>query len=183
MKRCFLLCALLMVPLRAQTVAGTVEKIEKETIQLKGPNGTVAIHTDEKTTVRKGKTTHDLSTLAVGDEIRANFYGDDVKTAVDISAKVTLSGLITAMSTSNFTLVPAGGGQPSAEDASTADRRSGVFIYLPAGVKLGVSRSQLTVGKRVHVVGWDAGDGVVDADRIAIYDTDTPLHPPARLQR
>ena len=170
----YLVVALLFLPAFAgfgaigQTVIGTVEKVSTDQLQVKGPNGPVTLHLDEKARVRKGKVFHDLSALVVGDEVRVNYYGEEKLTAVNVSAKVELSGVITEAGPIRIVVLPA-----STPDAKAPDRKT-VFVFLDRTTKFGTSRSQLAVGRRIQVVGWDAGDGVVDAERVAIYDTDLP---------
>ncbi len=151
-----------------QTVIGTIEKVGKDRLEVKGPNGPVTLLLDEKVRIRKGKALHDLSVLAVGDEVRVNYYGEQTLTAVDVSAKVELSGIITEAGPTRVVVQPA-----STPDAKAADRKA-VFVFLDHTTKFGTSRSQLAVGRRIQVVGWDAGDGVVDAEKVAIYDSDLP---------
>ncbi len=170
-----LLLSLLTVPLFGQMVVGTIEKIEKDQLQLKGPSGSVTLQVNESTTVRKLKAFHDLSPLKVGDDIRVNYYGDDRLTAVSISAKVSVSGWITESHVTHIVI--------SAEPATVADKKTTVFVYLQNSTKLGVSRNQLTAGRRVQVTGWDAGDGVVDADKVALADGDVPLRPTSLVRQ
>ena len=40
-----------------------------------------------------------------------------------------------------------------------------------------IGKKYLTIGRRVHIVVWDVSDGVVDAERVAIYETDIPARP------
>lgn len=164
MKPPVLLFALFTVPLFGQMVVGTIEKIEKDQIQLKGPSGSLTLHVDESTTIRKLKAFHDLSPLKAGDDIRVNYYGEDRLTAVSISAKVSISGVITEARVTHIVVSP-----------DTSDKKATVFVYLQTSTRLGVNRTQLTVGRRVQVTGWDAGDGVIDADRITLADADVPL--------
>ncbi len=167
--------ALLFLPALAgfgglgQSIIGTVEKVGHDQLQIKGPDGSVMLRVDEKTTVRKGKTRHDLSALAIGDEVRVNYYGEQQLTAVDISAKIEVSGIITEAGAGRMVIMPG-----STAAAEAPDKKK-IFVFLSRATKFGTSRrSQLAPGRRVHVVGWDAGDGVVDAERVAIYETDLP---------
>jgi hypothetical protein len=175
MKRYFVLFTMLSFPTFAQTIIGTVQKIDKDQLLVKSQDRLVAFQVDEKTTVAKLKKLHDLSLLVPGDEIRVTYYGEQTPTAVNISAKVTLSGAIVEGASNQLMLLP-----DSKADAKPAE--TAVFVFLSPGTKLGTSRRQLTVGRRVHVVGWDAGDGVIEADKVAVYDTDLPLThvPPPR---
>lgn len=161
--------ALLFLPAVAgsgQSVTGTIASVHQDRIELKGPDGPVTLHLGEKTTIRKGKTLHDPSALAIGDEVRVNYYGDLQLTAVDVSAKIELSGVITEASSSRLVILPSSRGKQT------------VFVYLSRSTKFGTGRTQLTPGQRIHIVGWDAGDGVVDAERVAVYETDVPVRRP-----
>ena len=163
MKPCILLFAILCFPAFGQMLVGNVQKIDKDQIQVKGPARSVIFHADDKTTVVKLKKSKDLTLLVVGDEVRVNYYGEETLTAVNISAKVTISGIIAQAARNHLTV-----SQGSTDDAASTDRKSGVFVFLNPATKYGVSRDQLKVGRRVHVVGWDTGDGVMEADKVAV---------------
>jgi hypothetical protein len=149
MKPCILLFGILCAPVFSQMVVGTVQKIDKDQLQIKSPAGLVTFHADEKTTVAKVKKANDLSLLAVGDEVKINYYGEETFTAVNISAKITVSGVITQAAPNHITL-------------------GAVFVFLDSATKLGVARDQLKVGRKVRVAGWDSGDGVLEAEKVAI---------------
>jgi len=175
MKACALLIACLASAIIGPTVTGTVEKIDKDQLQLKTSDGIVTLHVDERTIIRKGRITNDLSVLTVGDEIRATCYGQGIPIAADISAQVKFSGTVTEASPVHMKII-----RDSATAAAATEKKSTVFVYLEPATRFGASPKRLLVGARVNVVGWDAGDGVVDAEKVAIYDTDVPMRPPAR---
>jgi hypothetical protein len=177
MKPCVLLFTILCFPVFNQTIVGTVQKIDKDQFQVKSSNGLITFHADGKTTVTNIKKSKDLSPLAVGDEVRVNYYGEDTFTAVNISVRVTVSGVITEAASNHVTIL-----LDSTSDATSADRKAGVFVFLNPATHFGISRKQLTVGRRVHVVGY-AGDRVIEADKVAIYETDLPLRPAPQRQR
>ena len=81
--------------------------------------------------------------------MKINYYGEDTFTAVNISAKITVSGVIT-------------------EAAQNHIKLGGVFVFLNPETKLGVTRDQLKAGKKVRVAGWDSGDGILEAEKVAI---------------
>ena len=177
MKPCVLLIfTTLALPVFNQTVIGTVEKIDKNQIHVKSRDGQVTFNVDERTTVTKGKMFNDLSPLAVGDVIRVNYFGEETRIAVNISAHVTLSGVITEVRSNSITVL-----RNQTEDPTSTDRSVGVFVFLNRSTQFGTSRNQLTAGRRVQVVGWDAGNRVVEADKVAIFETDLPI--PAPRQR
>jgi hypothetical protein len=153
MRPCALLFALLLSPAFGQMLVGAVQKIDKDQIQVKRGDGLVTLRADQNTVVAKGKKANDLSLLAVGDDVRVNYYGEDTLTAVNISARVAFSGVITQAATNHLTIDGKGGS---------------VFVFIQPTTKLGVARDQLKAGKRVHVTGWDSGDGVVEAEKVAI---------------
>ena len=161
MKPCALLFAVLTVSLFGQMVVGTVQKIEKDQIQVKARDGSVTFHADERTAVAKVKKSNDLSVLSVGDEVRVNYFGEGNLTAVNISVKVTISGTITQSATNHITISRTG-----ADDDARPDAKGGIFVFLNPTTKLGVVRDQLKVGRKVNVAGWDTGGGVVEAERI-----------------
>jgi hypothetical protein len=177
MKPCVLLFTILCFPVLSQTIAGTVRKIGKDQFQVRSSDGLITFHADERTTVTKVKKSKGLSLLAVGDEVRVNYHGEGTFIAVDIAVRVTVSGVITQAATNRLTVL-----LDSTSDTASTDRKRGVFVFLNPATRFGTSRKQLTIGRRVHVVGY-AGAGVVDADRIAIYDTDLPLRPTPQWPR
>ena len=120
----------------------------------------VTLQVNESTVVAKLKKTNYLSLFAVGDEVRINYYGQDKLTAVIICAKVAVSGTIRQTGSNHIVI--------SADESGSADRKSGLFVFLSQPAKLGVSRDDLKTGRRVHVIGWDSGSGVVEAEKIAL---------------
>lgn len=165
--------ALLPALASGETITGTVEKIAKDQLFLRCGEKLVTLQVDEKTSVRKLKTYRDMTALSVGDEVRASYYGEGSPVAVTISAKISLLGVIAETGPSRIIVVP-----DSASDAVPAGRKS-VFVFLSRETKFGTSRNQLATGRRINVVGWDAGDGVVDAQAVAVRDAGQPARPPA----
>lgn len=53
MKPCALLFTILCFPVFNQTIVGTVQKIDKDQIQVKCSSELITLHADEKTTVTK----------------------------------------------------------------------------------------------------------------------------------
>lgn len=161
MQACVLLSAFLSLPILAETVIGTVERVDADQIQIKTRKATVVIHADERTTVRKGDISNHLSALSIGDEVRATCYGEGVLTAANISAKVTFSGVISEASSAHIKVVP-----DVAADVAATFKSSGMFVFIGPGLRN--AKDGLQVGQKVHVIGWDSGNGVVDADTITI---------------
>jgi len=165
MRACILLFAFLSLPLPGQTIIGTVEKIDKDQIQVKSRDGVVTLHVDEKTKIRKGAIVNDASALKQGDEVRATCYGEDTLTAVNVSARVVFSGVISESSETHIKVIP----DATTDEAATMGKGP-VFVFLERGAKSAKSSPRLAVGQRVDVIGWDSGDGIVDADHVSISE-------------
>lgn len=163
MSACFLPIAFLSLAAFGQTMFGTVEKIDKDQLQIKTHEGIVTLHVDERTTVRKGSVRNDVSALAAGDEIRATCYGQAVITAANISAEVTFSGVITEASLGHIKVnreEASGGGRPNKSTES--------FVFLEPRTRVAANQKPLSAGQTVDVVGWDSGDGVVEAIKVTL---------------
>ena len=150
------------------TLVGTVVSIDKNQLRVKSSAGEVQLQADEKTSVIKAKVSHDLSPLAVGDVVKVNFHGESPEplVAVNIVAQVTMSGVIKESAPLRLTVAP---------DAKTGGTSR--IVFLSPDTKYGTSKKDLTVGRKVQVTGWDVGDGAVDAEKVAIYNTDLPVRP------
>jgi hypothetical protein len=160
MRPCALLFTILCLPAFSQQLVGTVEKIDKDQLQVRGREGLLTFQANASTVVAKVRKSNDLSVLVVGDEVRINYYGQDTLTAVNICAKVAVSGTIRQTASNHMTI--------STDEVASADRKGGVFVFLNSPTKLGVGREELKVGRRVHVTGWDSGDGVVEAEKVVL---------------
>jgi len=164
----FLAFVFLCAAASADTLVGTVVSIDKNQLRVKSSAGEVQLQADEKTSVIKAKVSHDLSPLAVGDVVKVNFHGESPEplVAVNIVAEVAVSGVIKESAPLRITIVP---------DSKTGGVSRTVF--LSPDTKYGTRKADLTVGRKVQVTGWDVGDGAVDAEKIAIYNTDLPAQP------
>lgn len=150
------------------TLVGTVVSVDKNQLRIKSSTGEVQLQADEKTSVIKAKTFHDLSPLAVGDVVKVNFHGESPEplVAVNIVAQVAVSGVIKESAPLRLTVVP--------DSKTEATPR---IVFLSPDTKYATSKRDLTAGRRIQVTGWDVGDGAVDAEKIAIYNTDLPVRP------
>lgn len=162
MTACFLPIAFLSLAAFGQTIFGTVEKIDKDQLQVKTHEGSVTLHVDERTTVRKRSVRNDVSALAVGDEIRATCYGESVITAANISAEVAFSGVITEASLGHIKV--------NREEASSGrpNKSAESLVFLEPRMRLASNPKPLSAGQMVDVVGWDSGDGVVEAIKVSL---------------
>src|SRR5579872_2212523 len=141
MKFCVLLIALLACPALGHTITGKVETIDKDHLQIKNQDGMLTLRIDERTTVRKGRVLNDLSAIKAGDEIRATCYGEGTLTAVDISAMVTFSGVITETSPAHIKVIP-----DSTNENATLGKSTSIFVFLNQGAKSGMNLNRLVVG-------------------------------------
>src|ERR1039457_1269659 len=114
MRACVLLLTLLSLPAVSQTIIGTVEKIDKDQLQVKCRDGVVTLRIDEKTTVCKVKMSHYVSRSLALDDRRS-------LTAANISAEVTLFGVITESSPAHLTVVP--------NSATSSDGKAAVLCF------------------------------------------------------
>ena len=173
----WILFLLLSTSLSAEMITGVIEKLGPDQFQLKTTAGIITIATDPHTKIRKSAVQHTAAALALGDEIRVSYYGEQASkmVAVNISASVTLRGVVTGSNPTRITLrnkYAMGGAAPDCEDI--------IFVFLHPDTKLGTGRGQLAVGREIQVKGWDVSDGVVDAVGIAIYNSDVPVRLPRK---
>ncbi len=163
---------LLTTSLSAQIITGVIEKISPDQLQLKTASGTATVFTDDHTKIWKSATPHAAAKLAIGDEIRVNYYGDPTSkmTAVIVSTNMTIRGVVAQANGTRLSVRihhATEPGQPDCEDQ--------IFVFLHPETTLGTSRKEITVGRNVQVKGWDVGDGVMEASHIAVYNTGVPV--------
>lgn len=154
-------------------VTGTIQSIAGNEIQLRAGARLVTLYADNETEVCRGKLYHDLSHLMAGDEIRVSYRGKPPGKlmAARISAMVTFSGALKSSSATGLEIL---------ENPATNAIR---LVHLSAETVFGVGKTQLIVGRELKVVGWDLGNGAIDALRIAVYNTDLPARLPDRERR
>ena len=73
MKLHWILFLLLSTSLSAETIAGVIEKLGPDQLQLKTSAGTVAIATDQHTKIRKTAVQQWSAALAVGEQARVSY--------------------------------------------------------------------------------------------------------------
>jgi len=167
---------LLSASLSGQIITGTIEKISPDQLQVKTATGSVAVQTNQSTKIWKSEVPHKQAKLAVGDEIRVSYYGDDTKmTAVVVSANMTIRGVVFDSGPTRITVSIHHATEPGSPDCQDQ-----IFVFLHPDTTLGVSRKQLTAGRSVQVQGWDVGDGVMEATHIAVYNSDVPVRLPKK---
>ncbi len=139
-------------------LTGRVEQTSDIAIRVWNGNKLITVYTSRATEIVRGKSP------APGDEIRVEFHQDGKKIVADrVYPSITVSGTVTELNEHVFWIVTS---PPQSQTRLVRIWRDTVF---------GTSRKHLEVDREVLVVGWDVGDGSIDAARIAIYGTDTPV--------
>jgi hypothetical protein len=159
----FALLAFLAAGAFGQELTGVVGSLSADELQVGNENGSVTIHAGDKTTVCTGKEFHDLLALRVGDEVRIRFHEDAShrRIADAISTRVTMSGMVTESSTDALRV------------RSSPNRMR--LVHLDASTEFGIGPRPPRTGQEIHIVGWNVDDGQIDAERVAIYNTDLPM--------
>ena len=155
--RLTVLFALLLAVAFGSEMTGRIEQLGGIAMRVRdgGQPVTVYINRDTRTI---GKP------LEIGDEIRIDFHADGKRIVADrIYTSITVSGRVTEMREDEFWVET---NRPRTETRLIRIRRDTVF---------GTSRKDLAVDVEVLVVGWDMGDSSIDAARVAVYGTDTPV--------
>jgi len=149
-------------------LTGTVEKLAHGVLLLRTGRQLFAVRTDDRTVVWKERREQRVSALNIGEKVRVRLgmhpSGDDFATRVSATT-VTFSGV------AGRDL--AGRCGPEAARRFSVGQRG---VCMTPETAAGPGRP--FVAKMVHVVGWDFGDGTVDATRIAVYNTDLPVNIP-----
>ncbi len=163
--------ALQQAPAPLITVTGTVGEITDGSLQISTRIGTRIVRTGEHTEVRKGgRTYRGLAALRAGDAIAVRCpdtiaAGAEKLVAVRLTADVvTFRGILQDVAAGYIDVGP----------GSRSVRANVRRVRLSADTEYGGTR-RLAIGQEVHIVGWDFGDGGIEATRIAVYNTDLPL--------
>jgi hypothetical protein len=153
------------------TFVGTIDKVSRNELTIRTSRGPVKMFANRTTEVVKDKSYHDFAPLKTGDEI-------SVQCQPDASGK-----LVAVKVWANVVSFPATVKELRGEEIEVAvtndetggggDQRKIVRFY-PDTI-FGTNRADLSVGQRVRIGGLDVGNGVVDAARIALYNTDVPV--------
>jgi hypothetical protein len=148
------------------TVIGTIDKLLRNQISVKTPRGAFPIGADEKTEIMKDKPYHDLSALKVGEEIA-------VQCKPDAAGKLVAVKFWANVVNFAATVKEVRDQQIEVETSSKDGQEHKIVRFYP-DTAFGTNRSDLAAGQQLRVVGLDVGNGIVDASRIALYNTDVP---------
>jgi hypothetical protein len=159
----FALLAFLAAGAFGQELTGVIRTLGADELQMGDAWAPVTVHAGDDTIVCTGKESHGLLALRVGDEVRVRFHEDASHRwiADSIETWATVSGTVWESSLGALKVGP-----------SPIRTR---LVHLDASTKFGIGPRPPRLGQEVHIVGWNVGDGEIDAERVAIYNTDLPM--------
>lgn len=146
-------------------VLGTVETIAGSRLQVRTAAGPLTLYADSRTEVWKGSVGHDLRSLSPGADVVLRYHQDAAGKLVleKIWADITeFSGVVGKVNGDCFDV----------QSDAKAPPRSACFSR---DTVFSTSAKDLTAGKEVRVVGVDLKNGSIQATRVTIYNTDTPV--------
>jgi len=148
----------------ASPVTGFVQSVSADEITIVVDSQLLTLRADDKTSVWKGALFHDLTPLRAGDAVkvrfRSDFFGRLI--ATEIEARVRFTCTVRANLLSRLELAHASASQYSVVDITPATR-------------FAISPLQIEPDDEIEVVGWDTGNGRVEAERISVYNLDAPV--------
>ena len=157
-------------------VMGTVKAISGNQITVESGTRIIQVTTDAHTEVWKGKRSHNLSLVQVGDDFagrcRADASGRLVAELIELNV-VNFFGVITE--------VDVGGGKfqmltnPNADPQSAYEKKR-LTVVVDADTLFDLSaKEDLKVGRGVQMVGVDLRNGTTKATRVAVYEGHRPV--------
>jgi len=157
-------------------VIGTVKAVSGNQITVESGTRIIHVTTDAHTEVWKGKRSHDLSLVQVGDDFagscRADASGRLVAELIELNV-VNFFGVITK--------VDVGGGKfqmltnPNA-DPQSAYVKKNLTVMVDADTLFDLSaKEDLKVGRDVQMVGVDLRNGTAKATRMVVYEGHRPV--------
>ena len=155
------------------TLIGTIEKVFGSEIHVRSGQQSITLYADDRTTVSRDSISHDLSLLKSGDEISVRYAEDSSGKLIasNIWAKVTtFRGVVTQVSPGRLVLGTRR--SPLSTSAFKAVDRV-VHTYPETAFSPGIWSA--APGQYLEITGLDLGDGELDAVRVAIYNSDSPV--------
>jgi hypothetical protein len=157
-------------------VIGTVKSISGNVISVDAGERVIAVFTNERTEIWKGKIFHDLSLVQIGDDFAARCRADNsgrlVAELIELNV-VNFFGIITK--------VEGGGDSFDLFTNPKADPQSG---YIKKNLKVTVdsdtlfsasAKEDLKAGRDVQMVGLDLKNGTIRATRVTVYEGNRPV--------
>ena len=171
-----------LIPLAAQStsqspiipVIGTVKAISGDQIIVDSGKRIITVTTNGSTEVWKGKTTHDLSLVQVGDRFSARCRADSSGRIVaeNISLNiVNFFGVITKVCGDNFEMLT----NPDADPQSAYVKKNLSVIVDADTIFDGSAKDDLKFGREVQLVGLDLKNGMIRATRLTVYENKRPV--------
>jgi hypothetical protein len=160
------------------SIVGTVQSVSGNTVYINssggGPNGLVALSTDARTEVWKGREFHDLSPVTAGDRVAARYHADASGNPVIDAMWLNISNIsavITKVTGNTFEVLT----NPNA-DPQSAYRKENKTIEVDVDTTFESSAQEdLIPGRNVQVVGLELGNGAIQATRVTVYDKNRPV--------
>lgn len=141
---------------------GRVQRVSGNEVVVLTPAEPVTIYTDEKTIIWKGVDARGV--LREGDTVRVRcsrgFLGRF--TATEIQTRSEVSGFVARVL------------GPGMFELTSAQGDNSRLVYLSRKTTSLFSDLPLSDGDHLLVIGWDVGNGRMEAIRVAVYDTDVP---------
>jgi hypothetical protein len=157
-------------------VIGTVKAISGNQISVESGDRTIIVATNAHTEVWKGKTSHDLSQVQIGDDFagrcRADGSGRLVAELIELNV-VNFSGVITKVDRGgdSFEMFT----NPNADPQSGYEKKN-LGVVVDADTLFDSSaKDDLRVGRDVQMVGLDLRNGTTRATRIVVYEGNRPV--------
>ena len=157
-------------------VIGTVKSISGNVISVDAGERVIAVFTNERTEIWKGKIFHDLSLVQIGDDFAARCRADNsgrlVAELIELNV-VNFFGIITK--------VEGGGDSFDMFTNPKADPQSGYIkknlkVTLDADTLFDASAEEdLKAGRDVQMVGLDLKNGTIRATRVTVYEGNRPV--------
>ena len=157
-------------------VLGTVKAISVNVIYVDSGGHVTSVFTGDHTEVWKGKTSHDLSLVLVGDDFagrcREDASGRLVAELIELNV-VNVFGIITKVE---------GGGEkfemstnPNADPKSGYERKVQKVVVDSATIFTASAKEDLKAGRDIQMVGLDLRNGTVRATRVTVYEGKWPV--------
>jgi hypothetical protein len=157
-----------------KSVIGTVESVSGKVIYVQTGLQVLTLTATDRTEVWKGKVFHDLSPVAVGDDItarcRMDVAGKLVAETVWLNI-VNLFAVITKTGDNEFEMFA----NPNT-DPQSAYKKEFKLVAIDADTIFEASaREDLKQGRNVQVMGSDLKNGTIHATRVTVYEGNRPV--------
>ena len=157
-------------------VIGTVQSISGNEVNVRSGSRIIVVRTDDHTEVWKGKTSHDLALIHVGDDFagrcRADTSGKLLAELIELNV-IAFFGVVTKVD---------GGGDrfemftnPKADPQSGYEKKRLRVLVDADTIFTASAKEDLKSGREVQMVGQDLKNGTVRATRLTVYEGNWPV--------